>query len=106
MCEGCWEGYGSPNIVNEKTEAALVLVRQVYEAIGGSAGGHLHIVLDDWNLETGSIEWCLEQSGKRQGWGTKYDATPTTIERACGEALLDMTLAERASCLAKFDDYY
>ncbi len=106
MCSGCWDGYGQPTIVNEKTEAALALVRQVYDAPGGNVGGNLHIVLDDWNLETGSIEWCLEQSGARRVGYNKYDATPTTIERACGEAFLDMTMDERASCLAKFDDYY
>ncbi len=58
MCDGCWDEYGKPDIVNEKTEAALALVRQVYAAPRGGAGGRLHIVLDDWNLEDEHIYWC------------------------------------------------
>lgn len=105
MCEMCWGEYGKPDIVNEKTETALALVHQVYEAIGGGAGGNLHIVLDDWNLEDEHIYSCLSGCGEVESYfgGQKFDTTPTIIERACGGAFLDMTLRERASTLAKFD---
>ena len=98
MCEACWDEYGEPNIVNEKTQAALMLVMQVYDAVGGGAGGNLHIVLDDWNIEDDSIYYCLSGYGERS-----FDDIPTIIERACGGAFLDMTIQERASVLAKFD---
>ncbi len=104
MCEVCYDEYGKPNIVNEKTEAALALVRQVYEAPQGGAGGNLHIVLDDWNIEDSSIYYCIESYGEVESYfGGNYDMTPTIIERACAGAFLDMTLRERASTLAKFD---
>ena len=104
MCEECWDEYGRPDIVNEKTEHALALVRQVYDAPLGGAGGRLHIVLDDWNLEDEHIYWCLSQVGEITAWqGKKFDVTPSIIERACGGAFLDMTLQERASTLEKFD---
>ncbi len=104
MCEMCWNEYGEPNIVNEKTEAALALVRAVYEAPQGGSGGNLHIVLDDWNIEDDSIYFCLGEDGEMESYfGGTYDMTPTIIERACAGAFLDMTLRERASTLAKFD---
>ena len=103
MCEACWDEYGEPNIVNEKTQAALMLVMQVYDAIGGGAGGNLHIVLDDWNIEDDSIYYCLSQCEVvEHSFGGGFDTTPTLLERACGGAFLDMTLQERASVLAKF----
>lgn len=104
MCEVCWESYGSPTIVNEKTEAALALVRQVYDAPRGGAGGHLHIVLDDWNIENNSIEYC-QQGHSDPSWNGPPMCWPLTeVEAQCATAFLDMTLEERASTLAKFDD--
>jgi len=46
---GCWEKYGSPKIVNKRTIAAAKAADRVYEFHG--AGGGLHCLLDDWNLE-------------------------------------------------------
>lgn len=37
-----------------------------YDKDGNSAGGTLHIVLDDGNLETDSIQWCIDNSIKDQ----------------------------------------
>ncbi len=103
MCEDCWNGYGRPNIVNEKTEAALVLVRQVYDAPCGGAGGNLHIVLDDWNLEKHSIEWCQGGRSDPHWQGPPMRWTLTDVEARCATAFLDMTLEERAATLAQFD---
>ena len=106
MCECCWDEYGKPSIVNEKTEAALALVRQVYDAAGGGAGGNLHIVLDDWNIENSSIEYC-QQGHSNPNWnGPPMRWELTEVEAHCATAFLDMTLKERASTLAKFDGMF
>lgn len=108
MCESCWEEYGKPDIVNEKTEAAAVLVQQVYDAIGGGMGGSLHIVLDDWNLEDDSINWCLTQFDEcKVSFEDKtFNVGLTDLEQACAAAFLGMSMEERASTLAKFDGMF
>ena len=103
MCMGCWDKYGRPIIVNDKTEAALALVRQVYDVPYGGAGGHLHIVLDDWNLEDSSIEYCQRGHSDPEWLGTPMSWKLTDVEAKCAEAFLAMTMDERASCLAQYD---
>ena len=39
---------------------AVKLVKKLYNTQGGEAGGRLHIVTDDWNLEPAHINFCLE----------------------------------------------
>ena len=105
MCEACWAEYGRPTIVNGKTEAALALVRQVYDAPMGGAGGHLHIVLDDWNIENSSIEYCQGGRSDPSWHGPPMAWTLTDVEAQCAAAFLGMTMAERASTLAKYDGF-
>ena len=40
----------------------LPLVRAYYAKPGNEAGGNLHIVLDDGNVEDSSIRFCVEGS--------------------------------------------
>ena len=103
MCEACWAEYGRPTIVNEKTEAALALVRQVYDALMGGAGGNLHIVLDDWNIENSSIEYCQRGHSDPAWHGPPMRWKLTDVEVQCAVAFLGMTMDERASTLAKYD---
>lgn len=91
MCKGCWEEAGSPTIMNEKVQEAIELARIVYDTNG--AGGGLHIVLDDFNIEDSDIEWCLEE-GIRDN-----DNTDAETERDLAQLLLTMTLEERASAI-------
>ena len=42
-----------------------LLVREMYELKGHGAGGCMHIVTDDENLERDSIEFCLDVARKR-----------------------------------------
>ena len=39
----------------------IPLIREYYEIPGNGAGGNLHIVLDDGNIESGHIEFCKSQ---------------------------------------------
>ncbi len=58
MCCGCWEEDGAPRIDNAKVRAVQALIAAVYEH--DCVGGNLHIVLDDNNLEDGSLRWCSQ----------------------------------------------
>lgn len=44
----------------EAIKKATDLIRKVYLLPGGEAGGPLHIVLDDYNVEKHHIKWCLD----------------------------------------------
>jgi hypothetical protein len=50
------------------TEAkrVCVLVKVLYEELGERAGGLLHIVLDDGNLEDEHIQWCIEYCNREE----------------------------------------
>lgn len=102
MCFGCYEDYGSPAIVSDTTKRAAALCERVYEQ--SCVGGRLHIVLDDWNLEDGSLQFCMGDIEKGEAGESEYgdpiDPETLAIERECCEALMAMTLEERASALA------
>lgn len=66
-------------------DAVDAAIDEFYAMDGNESGGHLHIVLDDSNLEDDSIEWCIEQARK----ANDADAV------ALGELLRAMTLRQR-----------
>ena len=98
MCVDCWKELGSPTIVNDKTIIAARLIAYVYEHCG--VGGGAHIVLDDWNLEDSSIDFCLgyiySDSHK------DVSAGQIVAEEGCLRTLREMTVEERASALALY----
>lgn len=102
MCSQCWEDAGSPKIVNDNVRAAVELIRAVYEY--SSVGGNAHVVLDDFNLEDDSIQWCLDTALV----DNIHEANEPELasERAALEALLAMSMDERASALALHDGYF
>lgn len=48
------------------------LVKTLYEDMGEGAGGMLHIVLDDGNLEDDHIQWCIEYCNREEN-ADKHD---------------------------------
>lgn len=94
MCFGCYEGYGKPKIINDRTKAALALVEKVYEF--SCAGGNLHCELDDWNLDDFKDFVPFDP-----------DTSPEqlAIERECFDAFKAMSVEERASTLAMRDGF-
>jgi len=95
MCIDCWKHYGSPEIVNDITTTLASLISLIYEYHG--AGGHLHIVIDDWNLDDDSIKFCLHQIEENH---YNYSKEQVESERACAVLMLNSSLDERASALA------
>lgn len=97
MCEGCWEEYGSPHIVTPAVLQATDLVARVYDGANGGVGGYGHIVLDDWNLDDGSVKFCLLECDNNEA---QFPPDEVAVQRECLQAMLALTEAERASVLA------
>jgi len=98
MCFECWVlGYGSPKIRNEKVEAAIGLIEKVYEF--NLAGGGLHVMIDDWNLEDGHFDVESREHLIAFQKHRKFSDEQVVAELKCFDALADMTTKERASAL-------
>ena len=51
----------APKTYSRTTAEIVELVEAYYAKPGNLAGGNLHIVLDDGNVEDENIEWCRER---------------------------------------------
>lgn len=100
MCMGCWEKYGSPRIDNEITREASRAIEKVHDY---GADGHMHIVIDDWNIDDGSLEFCAGDIAEDY-WKTSQDQLHA--ESYCLGLLKNMSVDERASALAMHDKFF
>lgn len=91
MCRGCWSEMGEPAHRNDRVRAAALSVARLYEVHG--AGGGMHIVTDDWNLEDSSLDFCEHQR--------ELDDR----ERRVLHALRDLTFKERGAALAMWEGF-
>ena len=91
MCEGCYEEYGRPEIINGMTISAAKLIERVYSF--SEVGGNLHIHLEDWNIEDEYFDEFVVY---------RIEASKDQImhEKECFSMLKAMTLLERVSALA------
>jgi hypothetical protein len=74
------------------TQEIVGLIQEYYSTDGNAAGGYLHIVLDDGNLEDDDIIFCIEQA-KMAG-----DFNGVLL----GYVLLLLNLSEREKAYNKF----
>jgi hypothetical protein len=102
MCYGCYEEAGRPAIITPTTQGMAELIQRLYDMPDGCVGGHAHIVLDDWNLEDGDIDYCLEVA-KENKHG--YDPEQVSLEITILTHLKRMTEDERYSSLALVDGF-
>lgn len=65
------------------------------------AGGHLHIVLDDCNIEDDNIVWCLENSISKI-----INKEEKKIYTECAELLLKLSYSSRKRLLSNYNFYY
>ena len=79
-------------------EVVKDLVDLIQERV--SSGGPLHIVLEDDNIDTYSIKWCLENSIPKE-----KDAVLRIDCQELAEILLTLTLEERIKYLGIDTDY-
>jgi hypothetical protein len=56
----CFEHY------NEKVAYVGKLIQLLYDDLEQSAGGLLHIVLDDGNVEDEHIKWCIDYCNREE----------------------------------------
>lgn len=103
MCEGCWYEYGLPKIDTPAVRAAADTIRAVYNAPGGLAGGNLHIVIDDYNVEDEHLEFCAARHAEHVGTD---DPALVDAEARCIDALRPLTEEERVSAIALCDGYW
>lgn len=54
MCGDCWKEAGSPTERTPDTDRLVQLIGDLYAI--HPTGGPLHVVLDDWNVDTATIE--------------------------------------------------
>jgi len=85
MCINCWKERGAPKIDNSNVREAVRQIDRVYHF--HSAGGGLHIVLDDFNIDDDDLDWCLNKGRL------------SSVERRCASHLRKMTVSERASAV-------
>lgn len=97
MCKGCWEEAGSPQIDNPQVREAERLISELYEI--HSAGGDLHIVLDDWNVGDNHLDFCFNVIDK----DLKLDTHDKSLHLQIYEKLKRMNEEERISALALCD---
>lgn len=95
MCYACYEDYGKPTLVTPEIQEAARLIDKVYEFSG--VGGHLHIILDDWNLGVDSLDFC-----DRNIAAGRDEVSPEQIkaEEECLSALWKLSVQHRAAALA------
>ena len=91
MCLGCWETEGRPFYASP---AAQSLAAKFAEA---DKFGGLHIVVEDWNLEDHSIDFCI----------ASHDPTLTTKELELALSLKKLTWEERwaTAILSDYPDF-
>ena len=97
MCENCWRDHGAPTKWTPEIARCAELIADVFD--DSCVGAEAHIAIDDWNLDDHSIQACLE-------WGPHGDGSTWPTARAALEALLRLTVEERASALALAEGYF
>lgn len=75
-------------------DETILLIKEIYKK--HTAGGALHIVLDDGNTETHHIRWCLENSIAE----IKNIKEKLLFEK-CAKNLLKMSEKQRDKCITK-----
>jgi hypothetical protein len=100
MCRGCWEEYyDESKIDNDKMDDAVAAIEEVYNF--HLAGGALHVVIDDWNLEDERITFCEKYAKDNTERKDQLAA-----ELHCIELLKEMSVEERASALALYEGFW
>lgn len=95
MCRECWKQYHNAAIDTPEIRKVAKDIKMFLVKFPTGAG--LHIVLDDWNLKTSDIEWCL-QHGYEFGWSAEAQAIALHLQK--------MSFSERASTMALVAGYW
>jgi hypothetical protein len=100
MCCDCLEEYDPEPVSDEKMAEVIAAIKEVYAQEGGSTGGGLHIVLDDWNIEDYHVDYCLNWIQTDGFYGDNH--AWRAVDLRCAKLLRELTEGQRASVMRKF----
>lgn len=83
MCKTCWEEHGSPKRLTSEGKQLAEQAKHM------DAYGAFHIVIEDYNITDGDLEFCINHP----------DAKPADIR--WGKRMLALTVPERAAVVGK-----
>lgn len=98
MCSDCWEAYGRPTDWTPEIANMVRLLRELNRDC--PAGGHMHIVTDDYNVEDGDIEYCRAAI---QRSSDPFMAATLDLQSQVCSAMSALTPKERIAALAWAD---
>lgn len=101
MCYACWEEAGCPVYDVADVHLAASAVKELYRFC--CVGGHLHIVVDDWNVDDSNLDFCQECIDKNEDG---QQESILAIERECLKLLRPLTPSERLSALALEEGFW
>ena len=101
MCLSCWNDYGAPQLDSPAIRAAAEAIAAVYDLPEGGAGGSLHVVVDDFNIDDDDLPWAQQWLNEHQD-----DPEARRVEQNCLDKLRALTLEERASALSLHRGYW
>jgi len=98
MCYGCFEKYKDTVEITQRAKDAAEIIPVIYADC--PAGGDLHIVIDDWNIEDRHVDFCMKELET-----SEYHQDIVDAERKFLELFKAMSENERAGCLALADGF-
>ena len=98
MCRTCYEDWGEPRIDTPAVRAARDAAKAVYDF--SCVGGNLHIVLDDFNVGDGHLEFCREQI--EAGGYHSCECRPGQRDHECIDCCSPEQLAAELTCYRLF----
>jgi hypothetical protein len=93
--ENILSAYNLLNSEDVSIESVLECVKDYYKLDNNAAGGNLHVVLDDGNIEDGSIKFCTEYAVKNNDY----------FGLILGKLLLKLTYDQRCELIQKHWGY-
>lgn len=103
MCRSCWENiYNFASLDTPDIRKLAGLIGQVYKY--SLSGGHLHVVIDDWNLDDDNVNFALKYITSIEDQ-PGIDRRLIDLEWKCLFFLVNMTVEDRASALAMYEGF-
>lgn len=109
MCDICWVEQGRPTkeCLPPNSVEIVSAIRDLYEMPRCEAGGPLHVVLDDWNLED---EFLIPWVGPKGLDGAVIDRVFSSEVISKAQTICDLmrplSEAERAAVLGQYWGYF
>lgn len=98
MCIDCYRKH-RPVELTPEIEAVAILIKEWLDLPLNIAGGALHIVLDDFNIEDEDIVYCLD--ARHEMWlGHRWTDDHQRLFQPLCVALLSLEINERAAAVA------